>query len=102
MEAKFEYQVSQELAEQIAIERLHLLLRSRGLILKYPQLWIGILLGMIGAAASPISLRIGGIECIWTEMILSAAIGFALGFGVSLRILRATRSLCLANARDAH
>lgn len=99
METKFEYQVSLELTEKIALEQLELILRSRGFVLKYPQLWIGILIAIIMGAASFSSLRINGINY---DLVVNAAIGFAIGFVVGLLVRRGLRSGFLAKARDAH
>jgi hypothetical protein len=102
VEATFEYQVSLELAEQIAMERLHLILRSWRFFPKFPQLWIGILMAVIGAATPFVSIGVNRGDYELAERILGAALGFALGFGFSLLIRRAIRIAYLTNARDTY
>ena len=113
METKFEYQVSPELAEKIAIEQFDVLLRIRGVKLRYLPIGMGFLLalfllltpGAINLSQSrypfaPNYFQMGHFA--FTEDFLSVPIGFVFGFGIGFLLNLFVRSRILAMARSAY
>jgi hypothetical protein len=115
LETKFEYQVSPELAEKIALEQFDLLLRSRGIKLRYLPLGIGCLLALLFFCA-PLALnlgrpsynisgsyfKMGGTYYAFSENFLFVPIGFVAGITFGLLMNYFLRSRILSMARSAY
>ena len=109
LETKFEYQVSPELAEKIAMEQFDVLLRVRGVKLKYLPLGTGFLLAFFlfllpelwnfnGRFYPSSFLPLGGY--VFTNDFLAVPFGFILGFGFGFLINYFVRWRILATARS--
>jgi len=117
LETKFEYQVSPELAEKIAIEQFEVLLRMRWIKLKFLPLVMSCLFALLFFCLSVIInlnysdytygppgsyFRIGGTAYAFNESSVFIPIGFALGFGFGVLINSFIRWRILATARSAY
>lgn len=111
METKFEYQVSPELAEKIAIEQFEILLPARWIKLRYLPLGTGFLLALLlfllpdllsfsGRFYPSRFLPLGGY--IFGNDFLSVPLGFIFGFGFGFLINFFVRLKLLAMARAAY
>jgi hypothetical protein len=101
METKFEYQVSAELAEKIAIEQYSLVLRLRGIKLVYIPILMGIVFSLLGSSAVG-TIKIGGADYTLTTRMIGAALGFAFGLGIGLLIKTSLRRKIRAAVRAAY
>jgi hypothetical protein len=115
LETKFEYQVSPDLAEAIAIEQFEVLLRLRRIRLRYLPLGMGCFLALLflflssalnlGGASYAISrnfVKMGGSYFPFTEGLLSEPVGFVLGIGIGWLINHFVRSRLRAMAQAAY
>ena len=111
METKFEYQVSPELAEKIAIEQFEILLPTRWFKLRYMPLGMGFSLALILLLTPDLLsfsgrfypfrfLPLGGY--VFTNDFLFVPFGFVFGFGFGFLINLFIRSRLLAMARSAY
>lgn len=114
METKFEYQVSPELAEKIALEQFDVLLRLRGVKLRYLPLALGFLFAMlllctVGATNTDRTfLRASGsfhfwwLDYVFAETFLWGPIGFLVGFVTGFVIQSFLRWRIVATARSVY
>jgi hypothetical protein len=111
LETKFEYQVSPELAEKIAIEQFEILLPTGWIKLRYLPLGMGFLLALLmflvpdllrfsGGSYPSRFLPLGGY--VFSNDFLSVPLGFIFGFGFGFLISFFVRLKLLAMARAAY
>jgi hypothetical protein len=101
VEAKFEYQVSAEQAEEIALEQSRLILRLRGVRLTYFSFLLAIIFSLIGTSSLG-TITLNGTDYTLTGRIIGAAIGFAFGFGIGLLIPISLKRKIRTTARTAY
>jgi hypothetical protein len=114
LETKFEYQVSPEVAEAIAIEQFEILFPKRLIKLRYLPLIIGFLFALAAfllpdlvsivenffRGPSTRYMQFGTYA--FTESFLFVPIGFVLGFAFGLLFSKFLRTMILAAARSAY
>jgi ABC-type antimicrobial peptide transport system permease subunit len=114
LETKFEYQVSPELAEAIAIEQLEMLFPKRLIKLRYLPMIFGFLFALASfllpslvsiivnflRGPSTRYMQVGGYA--FTESFLFVPIGFVLGFAFGLLFSKFLQAAILAAARSAY
>ncbi|HWC59294.1 MAG TPA: YcxB family protein [Verrucomicrobiae bacterium] len=102
METKFEYQVSAEQAEKIALDQFSILLRLRGIKLIYFPILLAILISWMGASVTTGAIKINGVDHPQIVRIIGGVMGFAFGLGIGFLFLLSVRWTLRATARNAY
>lgn len=100
MESKIEYQLSPELAEKLAIERLALSLRSRGWKSWHCPVFMGIIFAIFFVCSGGCTnSEIHGEHYSVARRMFGATISFAIGYGIGFLVLFSLRSKIMKRAR---